>query len=99
MLISGKLVVGELAVWLKMGGADEEVVVDHAVEAGRIICGNDYLMPDVWRIDGGDQAGLLSQLTAQRGQAVLAWFYAAAWRSPDGLRSVRDRWVGGNKSA
>ena len=50
-----------------------------------MICGDDYSMPDMRRIDGGDQAGFLSQLTAQRGQPVLTWFYAATWSSPDGL--------------
>ena len=57
------------------------------------------LMPDMRRIDGGDQAGFLSQLTAQRGQPVLIWFYAATWSSPDGLCSVRDRRVGEDESA
>jgi hypothetical protein len=64
-----------------------------------MICGDDYLMPDMRRIDGGDQAGFLSQLAAQRGQAVLTWFYAATWSSPDGLCSVRDRRVGEDESA
>ena len=82
-----------------MGRADEEVVVHDAVEAGRKVGSNDDLMPDVRRIDGGDQSGFLSQLTAQRGQPVLTRFYAATWSSPDGLRSVRDRRVGENESA
>jgi len=34
VLIGGELVVGELALRLEVGGADEEVVVDDAVEAG-----------------------------------------------------------------
>ncbi|GIF48775.1 hypothetical protein Afe04nite_33140 [Asanoa ferruginea] len=93
MLINGELVAGELAAGLEVGGADEEVVVDHAVQAGRrIICGKD-LVPDVRRIGGSHQAGFLAQLTAQGGQLVLTWFYAATRSSPDGRCSIRDRRV------
>jgi hypothetical protein len=99
VLINGELIVGELALRLEVGGVDEDLAVDEAVEAGRKICGNDYLLPDVRRTDDGDQAGFFSQLPAQRGQPVRAWFYAAAWSSPDGRRSVRDRRVGEDESA
>jgi hypothetical protein len=56
-------------------------------------------VPDVRRVDDGDQAGFLSQLAAQRGQPVLTRFSTATWSSPDGLCSVRDRRVRGNESA
>jgi hypothetical protein len=98
-LVSGELLVGELASRLEVGGADKKVVVDDAIEAGRMICADNYLMPDVRRIDGSDQAGFLSQLTAQRGQPVLTWFYAATWSGPDGLRPARDGRVGENEPA
>jgi hypothetical protein len=62
-------------------------------------CVNDHLVPDVRRIGGGDQAGLLSQLAAQRGQRILTRLYAAAGSSPDGLDVRRDRRVGEDEPA
>ena len=82
----GELVVGELAAGLKVGRADEEVVVNDAVEAGRMVGGHDFLVPDVRWVGGDRQTGLLTQFTTQGRQPVLAGFDAAAWGRPDGRR-------------
>jgi hypothetical protein len=65
--------VGEIALRLEVGGADEEVVVDEAVEAGRMICRDDYLMPDVRWIDGGDRrfSDMADSCSCARGTAMI----------------------------
>lgn len=71
------------------------------VEARRVVGGHDFLflVPDVRRVGGDRQAGLLAQFTAQGCQRILTGFDAAAGSGPHGLRLTRHRRVREDESA
>jgi hypothetical protein len=71
-VLGGEIVIGQRTPGIKARGADEEVVVDHPVEAGVRMAGSgDLLVPDVRRVGVEDKPCLLVQLPAQCRQQEL----------------------------
>jgi hypothetical protein len=86
-LLGGELVVAQLAAGLEVVRADEEVVIDHA--AGRVVGGDDFLVPDVRWVHGDREACLLAKFATQGRHQVLTRFDAAAWCRPYARRLFR----------